>query len=186
MLSPFDEVTGGTGDWDQCMAVSFFPLIASSSFLPLFLPSYLFALLWCGLFGGPQPPRRWHEVPCSRKVSPALCPIMSPSMCYFSCLLLCIPSTSSCVPCPQWLLLLLNCVWVVAVLVCGGLFLSIAKLGPQGWPLQPVPCHPNPVTPNTNFLLGFRFFWFGSCTLVKKMLPVIGFPFCVSSSKQTF
>lgn len=132
MLSPFDEATGGTGDWDWCMAVSFFPLIASSSFLPLFLPSYLFALLWCGLFGGPQSPRRWHEVPCSRKVSPALCPIMSPSMCYFSRLLLCIPSTSSCVPCPQWLLLFLNYVWVVAVLVCGGLFLSIAELGPQG------------------------------------------------------
>lgn len=113
------------------------------SILSLFLPSYLFPLLWCDLLCGPQSPGRWHEVPLSRRVSPALRQIMSPSTCSLSCLLLSVPPTSSRVSCPQWLLSFLNYAWVVAVLVCGGLFPSIAKLSgttgvaPAASPLPP-------------------------------------------------
>lgn len=55
------------------------------------VPSFLFHLHWCGLLCGPQFPGRWHGVPVSKRVSPALCTIMFTSRCFLSRLLWCIP-----------------------------------------------------------------------------------------------
>lgn len=68
------------------------------------------------------------------RVSPAMSPTMSPSLCLFLVFLTC-PHVFSCVFCPQllppfvkYVCAEVSCVPLVEVLVCGGLFSSVTEL----------------------------------------------------------
>lgn len=109
------------------------------------VPSFLFHLHWCGLLCGPQFPGRWHGVPVSKRVSPALCTIMFASRCFLARLLWCIPPHPPVFPahsgcCP--FLTRFERLWCWCMVAW---FHPLPNcLGPQGWPLQPALCHLSP------------------------------------------
>ena len=89
MLSPFGEVTGGTGQ-DQSTVISFLLLFVSYSFSQLCYglihrPQSLWGCPCAsvGLPAGADPQRYllWHGAPPSRSASPAVSPTTSPPTC---------------------------------------------------------------------------------------------------------